>query len=125
MLKGGGYSSQLLFSRSKTVPQDMTLPRAELLAASLNASTGHIVKTAFGERHTKAYKLTDSQVVMHWMHCFRSKLKMFIRNLVLNILRLSNLDDWAHIDSENMLQNHQNTLLIDLLKYLEPQDLSA
>ena len=49
--KSGEYSSQLLFSRTKIVPQDMTLPRAELLAASLNASTGHIVKTALGERH--------------------------------------------------------------------------
>ena len=40
--KSGEYSSQLLFSRTKIVPQGMTLPRAELLAASLNASTGHI-----------------------------------------------------------------------------------
>ena len=101
--KSGEYSSQLLFSRTKIVPQDMTLPRAELLAASLNASTGHIVKTALGERHKKAWKLTDSQVVMHWINCFRSKLKMFVRNLVINIHRLSMLGDWHYIDSANNL----------------------
>ena len=101
--KSGEYSSQLLFSRTKIVPQDMTLPRAELLAASLNASTGHIVKTALGERHKKAWKLTDSLVVMHWINCFRSKLKMFVRNLVINIHRLSMLGDWHYIDSANNL----------------------
>ena len=101
--KSGEYSSQLLFSRTKIVPQDMTLPRAELLAASLNASTGHVVKTALGDRHTKAWKLTDSQVVMHWINCFRSKLKMFVRNLVINIHRLSMLEDWRHVDSANNL----------------------
>ena len=52
--KCGEYSSQLLFSRTKIVPEDMTLPRAELFAASLNASTGHVIKTALGDRHTKA-----------------------------------------------------------------------
>ena len=101
--KCGEYSSQLLFSRTKIVPEDMTLPRAELFAASLNASTGHVIKTALGDRHTKAWKLTDSEVVMHWINSFRSKLKMFVRNLVINVQRLSPLEDWRHIDSGNNL----------------------
>ena len=101
--KSGEYSSQLLFARTKIVPQGMTLPRAELLAASLNASTGHVIKTALGDRHTKAWKLTDSQVVMYWINCFRSKLKMFVRNLVIQIQRLSMLGDWRHVDSSNNL----------------------
>ena len=102
-LKSGDYSAQLLFSRSKTVPKDMTLPRAELLAASLNASTGHIVKSALGDRHKQAWKFTDSQVVMFWINCFRSKLKMFVRNLVILIHRLSVLECWAHVDTHNMI----------------------
>ena len=81
----------------------MTLPRAELLAASLNASTGHVVRTALGDRHTKTWKLTDSQVVLYWINCFRSKLKMFVRNLVIHIQRLSMLDDWYHVESSNNL----------------------
>ena len=101
--KSGEYSSQLLFSRTKIVPADMTLPRAELFAASLNASTGHVIKTALGDRHTKAWKLTDSEVVMHWINSFRSKLKMFVRNLVINVQRLSFLEDWRHVDSGNNL----------------------
>ena len=101
--KSGSYSCQLLFSRTKTVPKDMTLPRAELLAASLNTSTGHVVKVALGDRHLKAWKFTDSQVTLHWIHCFRSKLKMFVRNLVIHIHRLSALADWRHVDSDNMI----------------------
>ena len=101
--KSGDYSCQLLFSRTKTVPKDMTLPRAELLAASINTATGHVVKTALGDRHVNAWKFTDSQVTLHWIHCFRTKLKMFVRNLVIHIHRLSSLDNWRHIDSGNMI----------------------
>ena len=68
-LKSGGHSCQLLFARTKTVPKDMTQPRAELLAASLNASTGHVIKTALGDRHANCIKLTDSQVALFWINC--------------------------------------------------------
>ena len=39
----GKYSCQLLFARSKLVQENITIPRAELIAALLNANTGHIV----------------------------------------------------------------------------------
>ena len=45
-LKSGSYSCQLLFSRSKIVPEGMSMPRAELFAALLNATTGHVVYLA-------------------------------------------------------------------------------
>ena len=41
--KNGSYSCQLIFARSKIVPDNMTIPRAELFAAVLNATTGHVV----------------------------------------------------------------------------------
>ena len=58
--KSGSYSCQLIFSRSKLVPEGMSLPRAELLAANLNATTGHVVKLALGSLHKECVKLTDS-----------------------------------------------------------------
>ena len=61
-LTDGGYSCQLVFARTKIVPRDMSVPRAELLAATLNATTGHVVKTSFGEYFHKSMKSTDSQV---------------------------------------------------------------
>ena len=40
--KNGLYSCQLIFARSKVVPSGMTIPRAELFAAVLNATTAHV-----------------------------------------------------------------------------------
>ena len=42
-LKSGSYFCQLLFNRSKIVPAGMSMPKAELFAALLNATTGHVV----------------------------------------------------------------------------------
>ena len=101
-LKSGGYSCQLLFARTKTVPKDMTQPRAEMLAASINASTGHIVKTALGDMHSKCWKLTDSQVALFWIDSIRSKLKMWVRNHSIHINRLAPRDLWRYVKSADM-----------------------
>ena len=46
--KDGTYSCQLIFARTKVI-HDHTIPRAELVAAVLNASTGLVVKSSLGE----------------------------------------------------------------------------
>ena len=88
--KCGKYSCQLVFSRSKLIPVDTTLPRSELLAACMNATTGHVVKLSFGSYHKKCTKLTDSQVVLHWINDTDGVLKQWLRNRVIEINRLSN-----------------------------------
>ena len=75
MLKSGDYSCQLVLARSKLLPEDISIPRAELMAATLNASTGFIVKRALGHKHTKSYKVTDSQVALHWIGAQKQSLK--------------------------------------------------
>ena len=60
-MKNGEYSCQLVFSRSKVVSGDLSIPRAELCAAVLNASTGNVVKISFGEYHKDHIKSTGSQ----------------------------------------------------------------
>ena len=69
----------------------------------MNARTGHVVKTAFGEHHIKSWKITDSQVALHWIGCTRSKLKMWVRNRVIEINRLTNVGDWCYVESRNMI----------------------
>ena len=44
--KCGQFSCQLIFSRSKIIPKGMTMSRAELFAAYLNATICHVVYTA-------------------------------------------------------------------------------
>ena len=50
-------SCQLVFSRSKVVPDGLCQPRTELLPATLNAHTGEIVKRDFQDNHKESVKL--------------------------------------------------------------------
>ena len=101
--RSGGFSCQLVFSRSKVVPQDMSQPRAEALALELNAKTGHVVKTAFGDRHVKCLKFSDSQVAIHWVACTKTRLKLWVRNRAIEFNRLSDINDLRYVDSKNMI----------------------
>ena len=58
--KDGTYSCQLVFSRSKIIPDGLTQPRAELFAATMNTHTGEIVRRAFQSSHKERVKLCDS-----------------------------------------------------------------
>ena len=73
--KNAEYSCLLIFSRPNLVPDNITMPRAELLAAVLNSRTGHIVKCSLGNYFSKCIKLTDSQIVLNWIHNTRLVLK--------------------------------------------------
>ena len=99
-LKSGKYSCQLIFARTKVV-HDLTTPRAELEAAVLNASTGHVVRKSLAKWHKKCINLTDSQVVLHWLNCTKLALKKWVRNRVVEILRLTMLIDWRYVRSED------------------------
>ena len=91
-LNNGEYSCQLVFARTKIVPKEMSIPRTELIfAATLNSTTCHVVKISFGEYFGRPLKLTDSQIVLHWINCPRSELKLRMRNRVIGINRLTEL----------------------------------
>ena len=47
----GLFSCLLVFSWSKVLPEGISTPRAELIAAVLNATTGHTVQKAFETFH--------------------------------------------------------------------------
>ena len=102
-LKSGGFSCQLIFARSRLVPDDSTQPRAELLAIEMNATTGHVVKTALGEKHTGCVKLTDSQVALFWLGSKRTSLNTWVRNRVNETNRLTNAEDWHWVESKDMI----------------------
>ena len=97
--KSGGHSCQLLFGRTKVVPKDMSIPRAELLAAVMNASSTHVVKISLGDMVKKTWMLTDSQVALHWINCTKTKLKLWVRNRVIEIVRLVGLY-WFYVESK-------------------------
>ena len=90
------------FARTKVV-HDLTVPRTELVAALLNAVTGHIVRVSLKGLHTRTWKLTDSQVALHWINSVKTSLKMWVRNRVLEINRLVDRSKWWHVNRENMI----------------------
>ena len=100
--KDGTYSCQLIFSRSKLVPDGMSIPRAELFAANTNAHTGEVVKRALSNYHKKCFKLSDSQVTLHWLNNQNLPLKQWTRNRVVDILRFTNPIDWKYVKSADM-----------------------
>ena len=101
--KNGQFSCQLIFARSKIVPLNMTIPRAELLASVLNASTGHTVFSSLKGFITNRIHLTDSVVVLCWLNNVEKGLNVFVRNRVIEVNRLTDVHRWYHIGSKNML----------------------
>ena len=99
--KNGLFSCQLVFAKTRIIPCDMTLPRAELFAATLNATTGHVVRTSLGEHVTSRISLTDNQVTLYWISSVHSKLKQWVRSRVVEINRLTEKNDWYYVESKD------------------------
>ena len=100
--KNGEFSCQLVFARTKLLEDGVTQPRGELIAALLNAHTAEVVRRSFGPYHKSSTKLTDSQIVLHWVHNADLRLKTFCRNRVRDILRFSERKDWKYVRSADM-----------------------
>ncbi len=99
----GSFSCQLVFSRTKVLPEGISTPRAELMAAVLNAATGHTVKKAFGTYHKRVIKLTDSMVALHWISSNRNTLKTWVRTRVIEVNRLCDTSDWRYVKTTDMV----------------------
>ena len=99
--KSGNYSCQLCFAKTKIVPRDMTLPRAELFAAVLTASIGHVVFTSLSGFIKKRIHLTDSQIALFQISNVKIPQKQWVRYRTIEVNRLTDCARWAFIDSEN------------------------
>ena len=100
--KCGKSSCQLIFSRSRIIPNGMTIPRAELFAAFLNATIGHVVYTALKKYAKARCHLKDSQVTLFWINNTKSQMKQWVRNRVIEINRLTSRENWFYIETVNM-----------------------
>ena len=102
--KNGQYSCQLVFGRTKVLPEGMSIPRGELFAAVLTATTGHVVGLALRKYIKSRVCLTDSQIALFWITNKRIPQKEWVRNRQIEIERLTpNASDvWRHVDSTHM-----------------------
>ena len=101
--KCGEHSCQLVFARSKLLDRGITQPRAELVAGMLNAHTGEVVRRAFGDYHKESIKLSDSQIVLHWLNNDQKALKQYVRTRVIEILRFTIREQWYYVESKLLI----------------------
>ncbi|KAJ8913119.1 hypothetical protein NQ315_006037 [Exocentrus adspersus] len=78
-----------------------TLPRLELLAATLLAKLATIVEKTLNIELASTHYYSDSTVTLSWLRIDPSKLKTFIANRVSKINELTNIDNWKHVPSEH------------------------
>ena len=101
--RSGDYYCQLLFARSKVLPDRISQPRAEMIAALLNIYASEVVRRSLGDLHKSSIKLSDSQVVLHWIGNDQKPLKQWVRDRVIEIRRFSHPSDWYYVSSKNMI----------------------
>ena len=99
--KTGGYSCQLVLARTKLVPDDMSLPRAELMASVLATQSSEVVRRSFYRNHVGSMKMTDSQIVLHWITNEEKPLKQWVRTRVIEIRRFTKPEDWRYVASKD------------------------
>ena len=61
------------------------------------------MKLSFGPYHKRCIKLTDGQVVLHWINNTDGVLKQWVRNRVIEVNRLADKKLWRYVLSKNML----------------------
>ena len=83
--------------RSRLIPNGTTQPRAELIAATLNAHTGEVVRRSFQNHHKSSLKLTDSQIALFWINSSEKQLKPWVRNRVAEIQRFTDVNSWKFV----------------------------
>ena len=97
-LNSGGKVCNLVISKSKLVTK-LTIPKAELKACNMGCVLATLVKRDFGDCVKQVIFATDSVIALYWMNCDSRPLQTSVRNMVIDIRRLCNVDDWHHIES--------------------------
>ena len=62
-----------------------------------------MVRRAFGDLHTNAIKLSDSQIVLHWINNDQKSLKQYARARVIETIRFTRRDQWFYIQSGDLI----------------------
>lgn len=88
--EAGQVTSQLLFSKTRLMPlKRLTIPRAELVAASMGAQALRFVQQQLGVPLENCHAWSDSKCVLYWLRTANDeKLPTFVRNRVRKILTL-------------------------------------
>ncbi|XP_053373003.1 uncharacterized protein LOC128546473 [Mercenaria mercenaria] len=89
-----GQQSSLIMSKNRVAPlKKLTLPRLELMAATVGARlANHIQKIL---QHTDVYFWSDSQIVLYWLETAKP-LPRFVQNRVNEVKELTKNSKWKY-----------------------------
>uniref|UniRef100_A0A6V7KPX3 Uncharacterized protein n=1 Tax=Bracon brevicornis TaxID=1563983 RepID=A0A6V7KPX3_9HYME len=98
-----GVDLYLLEAKTRVAPRDKsTIPRLELLAATVGARLLHSILEILEPDHQaniQVYCWTDSSTVLSWIQR-QQQWATFVWNRVQKIRRLTNSDDWRHVPEQ-------------------------
>uniref|UniRef100_A0ABD2X9A7 Integrase catalytic domain-containing protein n=1 Tax=Trichogramma kaykai TaxID=54128 RepID=A0ABD2X9A7_9HYME len=93
----GQVQTHLVQSKSRVGPsEETTIPRMELLAATLGVRLAHSIETAMKKPLKNIIFWTDSSTVLSWLRR-NQQWARFVWNRVAEIKKLSNMDAWRHV----------------------------
>ena len=92
----------LVMAKSCVAPcKNYSIPRLELLGATLAARLVHTVKAAFASHNiTQVRCYSDSKNVLYWLHNNEKDWKLFVRNRVDEILTNTDADMWDYVNTD-------------------------
>lgn len=80
-----GNCTSFIIAKARVAPlKQLTLPKLELMGATIAAQIFTVIKSSIGDKFNSVYMWSDSQIVLHWLNS-NKKLKQFISNRVLAI----------------------------------------
>ena len=95
-LENGEVVVNLIAAKSKLVHK-LTIPRGELTAAVMSATLTQIIAANFPDLIEDTIYCIDSSIVLHWIHQDQRPLQTAVRNGVIEIRRLSKLENWFFV----------------------------
>ena len=99
--ESGGVHVCLLASKSRLAPvKETTIPRLELCAAVLASELCHVVRQEMDFHFVYCTYWTDSKIALAYIRSKDRRFKVFVANRVAIIRRLSSVDEWKYVRSQ-------------------------
>ena len=94
-----GTSTSFIIPKARVCPlKPLTLPKLELMGATIATQLFRVIKTSIGDTINSVYMWTDSQIVLHWLNSAK-QLKQFVSNRVNEITSVCPAQLWNYCPS--------------------------